>query len=272
MKEEYKIYQIDAFADSLFKGNPAAVVPWKGEWPSDSLLLQLAAENNLSETAFYRPNGKSGEFDLRWFTPGVEVDLCGHATLASAFVIYELEEGAETLPTSLRFHTKSGILQVFKEKGIYYLDFPSRAPVVLDQSVKDFGECFGKLPKQVLAARDIVFLFEKESDVQDLVPNFEKIKELPYFAAIVTAPADPGKPYDFVSRFFAPAKGVPEDPVTGSAHCTLIPYWSERLGKKNLKAYQTSKRGGHLLCEDLGERVRIGGTCKLYMKGNFYLE
>ncbi|TGK07053.1 PhzF family phenazine biosynthesis protein [Leptospira semungkisensis] len=272
MIEEYKIYQIDAFADSLFKGNPAAVVPWKGEWLSDTVLLQIAAENNLSETAFYRSNGKPGEFDLRWFTPGVEVDLCGHATLASAFAIYELEEGANTLPSSLRFHTKSGILEVFREKDLYYLDFPSRAPVVLEQSLHDFAECFDILPRQVWKARDILFLFEKESDVRNLVPNFEKIKELPYFAAIVTAPADAGKPYDFVSRFFAPAKGVPEDPVTGSAHCTLIPYWSNRIGKKYLRAYQASKRGGHLLCEDRGERVRIGGTCKLYLKGSFYLE
>ncbi len=271
MKREYTIYQIDAFTDSLFGGNPAAVVPWEGDWLSDSILQQLAAENNLSETAFFRSKEKPGEYDLRWFTPGVEVDLCGHATLATAYAVYELGASGNVETESLRFYTKSGLLEVFKNKDTYYLDFPSRAPIPLQQKL-DVSSCFNIAPIQVQQARDILFIYEKESDVANLIPNFEKIKDLPFFALIATAPAEPGKPYDFVSRFFAPAKGVLEDPVTGSSHCTLIPYWSSRFGKKELQAYQTSARGGKLLCEDRGERVRIGGNCKLYMKGQFYLE
>ncbi|TGL60970.1 PhzF family phenazine biosynthesis protein [Leptospira sarikeiensis] len=271
MKQEYTIFQVDAFTDSLFKGNPAAVVPWEGEWLPDTKLIELAAENNLSETAFYRPRKEPGEYDLRWFTPGVEVDLCGHATLATSFALYELLEKEEETP-SLKFHTKSGLLEVFREDGKYYLDFPSRPPVNTEYSPEDFLDCFDLKAKEILKARDIVFVFEKESEIRNLIPNHEALKKIPFFAAIVTAPADPGKPYDFVSRFFAPAKGVPEDPVTGSSHCTLIPYWSKKLVKKNLNAYQASPRGGHLICEDREDRVRIGGTCKLYLKGSFYLE
>lgn len=271
MKTEYTIFQIDAFTDSLFKGNPAAVVPWDGEWLPDSRLIDLAAENNLSETAFFRSRKEKGEYDLRWFTPSVEVDLCGHATLATAFAIYECLENTSDA-TSLKFYTKSGILEVFWQNGKYYLDFPARPPIKTEYSPEDVSSCFNIKAKEVLKARDILFVFEKESDVRDLVPNHEALKNLPFFAAIVTAPADSGKAYDFVSRFFAPAKGVPEDPVTGSSHCTLIPYWSEKLGKKELNAYQASVRGGHLVCENRGERVRIGGNCKLYSKGLFYLE
>lgn len=271
MKNEYTIFQIDAFTDSLFKGNPAAVVPWEGDWLPDSKLIDLAAENNLSETAFFRSRKEKGEYDLRWFTPGVEVDLCGHATLATAFAIYEVLEDRSDVP-SLKFHTKSGILEVFRENGKYYLDFPARRPVRTEYSPDDVASCFNIKAKEILKARDIVFVFEKESDVRDLIPNHEALKNLPFFAAIVTAPADSGKSYDFVSRFFAPAKGVPEDPVTGSSHCTLIPFWSEKFGKKELNAYQASARGGHLVCENKGERVRIGGNCKLYLKGSFYME
>ncbi|EPG65007.1 PhzF family phenazine biosynthesis protein [Leptospira wolffii] len=271
MKEEYDIYQIDAFTDSLFAGNPAAVVSLKGEWLPDSVLLNIAAENNLSETAFFRSRNEPGEYDLRWFTPGVEVDLCGHATLATAFAIYELSAGGKCDTDSVRFHTASGVLEVFRDKDTYFLDFPSRAPKVSKHAL-DLSAYFNIRPSFVEEARDILFVFEKESDIRNLIPNHDAIRTLPFFAAIVTAPADPDKPYDFVSRFFAPAKGVPEDPVTGSAHCTLIPYWASRLQKKNLVAYQASQRGGVLLCEDRGERVRIGGKARLFLEGKIRLE
>lgn len=271
MKKQYDIYQVDAFTETLFKGNPAAVVPLEGDWPEDSLLLDLAGENNLSETAYFRPREEKNEFDLRWFTPGVEVDLCGHATLATAHIVFEFGIGIAPGSEFLRFHTKSGVLEVFKEKDTYYLDFPSRQPIALEKEL-DVSSCFSIAPTELKQARDLLCLFEKESEVRDLVPNFSEISALPFFAAIVTAPADPGKPYDFVSRFFAPAKGVPEDPVTGSAHCTLIPYWSERLQKKNLTAYQASKRGGFLFCEDRKDRVAIGGKCRLYLEGKFQID
>nr|WP_198014421.1 PhzF family phenazine biosynthesis protein [Leptospira fainei] len=268
----YEIFQIDAFADRLFRGNPAAVIPWKGDWPNDQLLIQIASENNLSETAFFRRTKKEDEFELRWFTPEVEVDLCGHATLATAAVIFDYGMDIETGNRSvLHFHSKSGILEVGKEDELLYLNFPSLPPKSLDVN-PELLKCFSIKPQSLLQARDAVFVFESEEEVRQLEPDFDAIKRIPFFAAIATAPSASGKEYDFVSRFFAPAKGVQEDPVTGSAHCTLVPYWSKRLQKKNLSAFQVSKRGGHLICEDRGERVRIGGKCVLYLKGNFYLE
>ncbi|EQA35329.1 phenazine biosynthesis protein, PhzF family [Leptospira inadai serovar Lyme str. 10] len=270
-KIAYEIFQVDAFADRLFHGNPAAVIPWKGEWPSDRLMIQIAAENNLSETAFFRPTEKEGEFELRWFTPEVEVALCGHATLATAAVIFEYGSDLKIENRSiLLFHSKSGVLEVEKENETLYLNFPSIPPSSLDVN-QELLKCFSIKPQYLFQARDAVFVFEREEEVRELEPDFEAIKRIPFFAVIATAPSAPGKEYDFVSRFFAPAKGVPEDPVTGSAHCTLIPYWSKRLQKKNLSAFQVSKRGGHLICEDRGDRVRIGGGCVLYLKGNFFL-
>jgi len=252
------IYQVDAFSSRLFAGNPAAICPLS-EWLPDSTLQAIAAENNLAETAFYIV--RDGQYHLRWFTPGVEVDLCGHATLASAHVIFEMRRELATPRVS--FMTKSGELIVTRDGDLYALDFPARPPVETTYDDKLF-EALGSTPKVVLGARDYLCVFETEAEVRALKPNMEKLAAIDRFATIVTAP---GKDCDFVSRFFAPAKGVPEDPVTGSAHCTLIPYWSARLGKTKLFARQVSARGGELWCEHRGDRVIIAGKAAAYLEG-----
>jgi PhzF family phenazine biosynthesis protein len=205
-------------------------------------------------------------YDLRWFTPAVEVDLCGHATLASACVILEIRR--ETADSRVVFRTKSGELAVERDGDLYALDFPSRPPqpCVVHSGLAD---ALGASPKIVLAARDYLCVFENEAQVMALAPNMAKLAEVDRFAVIVTAP---GRDCDFMSRFFAPSKGVPEDPVTGSAHCTLIPYWAEQLGKTKLFARQRSRRGGELWCELRGERVRIAGHAARYMEGVFELD
>lgn len=252
------IYQVDAFSGELFRGNPAAVCPLE-QWLPDETMQAIAAENNLAETAFYCPNG--GGYHLRWFTPGVEVDLCGHATVASAHVIYSIR--GESSAPSIVFHTRSGELRVSREGDLYALDFPSRPPVecTVDPLL---NEGLGAAPKLTLAARDYLCVYDTEEEIRALRPNMEKLAATDRFAIIVTAP---GREADFVSRFFAPAKGVPEDPVTGSAHCTLIPYWSQRLGKPELYARQLSRRGGELWCRDNGARVRISGKAVKFLEG-----
>ena len=252
------IYQVDAFADRLFQGNPAAICPLE-RWLPDPTLQAIAAENNLAETAFYVPNGKG--YNLRWFTPGVEVDLCGHATLGSAHVVLQIRR--EIADASVSFHTRSGELIVKRDGDLYSMDFPSKPPVEcpVDPAL---GEALGVKLDVVLGARDYLCIFETEEEVRAISPNMEKLGAIDRFGTIVTAP---GRDCDFVSRFFAPAKGVPEDPVTGSAHCTLIPYWSKRLGKTKLHARQLSKRGGQLWCEDRGERVTISGKAVKFLEG-----
>lgn len=252
------MYQVDAFADRLFRGNPAAICPLD-EWLPDETLQAIAAENNLAETAFYIPNGKS--YHLRWFTPGVEIDLCGHATLASAHVIMQIRQ--ETTASRVSFGTKSGELIVERDGDLYALDFPARPPLECPVD-PGLNEALGAKPQLVLGARDYMCVFDTEEEVRALAPNMDKLAAIDRFAFIVTAP---GRDCDFVSRFFAPAKGVPEDPVTGSAHCTLIPYWSKRLGKTSLHARQISKRGGELWCEDRGERVKMAGRAVTFLKG-----
>lgn len=252
------IYQVDAFASGLFSGNPAAICPLK-DWLPDATLQAIAAENNLAETAYYMV--KDGQYHLRWFTPGVEVDLCGHATLASAHVIMEMRR--EVSVPRVSFLTRSGELIVTRDGDLYTLDFPSRPPVETPHDDKLF-EALGATPQQVLGARDYLCVFPTEAQVRALKPNMDKLAAIDRFATIVTAP---GTDCDFVSRFFAPAKGVPEDPVTGSAHCTLIPYWASRLGKTKLFARQVSKRGGELWCEHRGDRVTIAGKAVEYLKG-----
>jgi PhzF family phenazine biosynthesis protein len=252
------IYQVDAFADQLFRGNPAAICPLE-KWLPDQTLQSIAAENNLAETAFYISNGKN--YRLRWFTPVVEVDLCGHATLASAHVILQIRR--ETAAARVSFETKSGELIVSKDGDLYALDFPARVAV---ESPVDPGltDALGAKPKLVLGAVDCLCVFDTEEEVRDLAPNMEKLAAIDRFAFIVTAP---GRDCDFVSRFFAPAQGIAEDPVTGRAHCTLIPFWSKRLGKTKLHARQISKRGGELWCEDRGERVTIAGKAVKFLEG-----
>jgi PhzF family phenazine biosynthesis protein len=252
------IYQVDAFSSKLFGGNPAAICPLD-EWLSDATLQSIAAENNLAETAYYVP--KNGGFHLRWFTPGVEVDLCGHATLAAAHVIMDIRR--EVPNGRVAFDSKSGELIVNRDGDLYALDFPARPPVetAFDDKLID---ALGAKPTMVLGARDYLCVFDTEADVRAVKPNMEKLAAIDRFATIITAP---GTDCDFVSRFFAPAKGVPEDPVTGSAHCTLIPYWAKRLGKTKLFARQVSPRGGELWCEHRGDRVTIAGRAVKYLEG-----
>ncbi len=255
------IYQIDAFTSKQFSGNPAAVCPLEA-WLPDEIMQAIATENNLSETAYFVRVGE--RYNLRWMTPVSEVDLCGHATLASAFVLFERYRPATD---SIAFDTKSGELIVKKEGDLLSLDFPSRPPAdcALDPLLV---QALGKEPELVLASRDYLVVYPSEQDVRALQPDMNLLRGLDR-AVIVTAP---GGESDFVSRFFAPTKGVNEDPVTGSAHCTLIPYWSKRLGKTELHAFQVSARGGELWCEDRGERVTISGKATWYLEGKIFVE
>ncbi|MCP3954952.1 MAG: PhzF family phenazine biosynthesis protein [Desulfobacterales bacterium] len=251
-------YQVDAFTDKVFGGNPAAVC-LLDQWPADKVLQSIAAENNLSETAFLV--GSGADYALRWFTPTLEIDLCGHATLASAFVIFNFL-GQDL--AAVRFQTASGQLQVERAGDLLVMDFPARK-AEKGGPVAGLEDALGAQPAEVYGARDILAVLETEAAVRKMTPDFaalEKIKDA--FAVIVTAPGDK---VDFVSRFFAPNAGIPEDPVTGSAHCTLVPYWSARLGKKKLHALQVSARGGELFCEDRGDRVLMAGNAVLFARG-----
>lgn len=255
------MYQVDAFATHVFSGNPAAICPLE-EWLPDVQMQAIAAENNLAETAFFVRNGKG--YKLRWFTPAVEVDLCGHATLASAFVILnDLAPGEQ----SVSFETKSGTLTVTREGDLYALDFPARPPKECEV-YPALIPALGAEPEKILAARDYLAVYSTEEELRALKPDMQALMNIDRFAVIATAP---GRESDFVSRFFAPAKGVPEDPVTGSAHCTLIPYWSKRLGKAKLHAYQVSPRGGELWCEDRGQRVTISGKAARFFEGTIFV-
>ena len=264
-----KIFQVDAFTSELFHGNPAAVVPLEA-WLPDETMQSIALENNLSETAFFVREADG--YGLRWFTPTFEIDLCGHATLASAFVIFECLK-AETDKINFR-SDKSGDLSVEKNGNILTLDFPVR-PVTPVEAPAGLFEAIGGKPIEVLKARDYFLVYETEQEVLDLKPDFSALHKIAAFLKIdahgfiVTAP---GNSSDFVSRFFAPEVGVFEDPVTGSSHCNLIPFWAERLGKEKLFARQVSARGGELYCELVGDRVKIGGNAVLYMTGEIYVE
>ena len=257
-----EIFQVDAFTSKPFGGNPAAVVPLEA-WLADETMLHIAAENNLAETAFFVKNGDG--YDLRWFTPTVEMDLCGHATIASAYVLFELMRFGEP---SIKFQSKSGELRVTCDGDLLVLDFPSR-PAVECEPVAGLVEALGAEPQRILKARDYLAIYASEAEILALRPDFRAISALDVHAVIVSAP---GKTSDFVSRIFAPAVGVDEDPVTGSAHCTLIPYWAEKLGKTEMFARQVSERGGELFCKLAGERVKIGGNATLYLKGEIYVE
>jgi PhzF family phenazine biosynthesis protein len=252
------IYQVDAFASGLFRGNPAAVCPLE-RWLKDQTLQDIAAENNLAETAFYiRENGR---YHLRWFTPTVEVDLCGHATLATAYVILELRREIES--PQMVFESLSGPLTVAREGDRYVLDFPARPPAECAENPA-LAEALGARPAAFLQSADCLCVFETQEQVRALAPDIAKLAKVDCFAVIATAP---GADCDFVSRFFAPNAGISEDPVTGRAHTTLIPYWSRRLGKKKMFARQISQRGGELWCEDRGARVGIGGHAVKYLDG-----
>lgn len=257
-----RYFQVDAFTSELFKGNPAGVCILEGEWLPADLMQRIAAENNLSETAFILPQGRS--FGLRWFTPALEIDLCGHATLASAFVLFTEYKWREQ---RVEFESKSGALSVARKGTMLELDFPSR-PGQPTEGPQGLVDGLGHKPTKVLKARDWMAVYESMEDVLAIKPDFKLLAGLPGGKVIVTAP---GTDVDFVSRFFAPGAGVDEDPVTGSAHCTLIPYWAARLGKTNLRARQVSARGGELFCELRGDRVGIGGHAVLYSSGQLHV-
>ncbi|TFF33575.1 PhzF family phenazine biosynthesis protein [Mucilaginibacter psychrotolerans] len=257
------IYQADAFTDKLFGGNPAAVCPLT-EWLPDAVMQNIALENNLAETAFFVKNDTG--YMLRWFTPELEIDLCGHATLATAHIIFtELGHEGDTI----YFDTKQvGTLIVKRDGDKYTLDFPSRPPIAVDAPEGLLASLGGKTPLSIWRSRDYMLVYENEEDIAELTPNHAALAKIDTIGVIVTAP---GKEVDFVSRFFAPAASVPEDPVTGSAHCNLIPYWADRLGKNQLHAYQISPRKGELWCELKGDRVLMTGNAVTYLKGEIYV-
>lgn len=255
----FPIFQIDAFTTRRFAGNPAAVIPMDA-FLDDALLQTIAVENNLSETAFIVADGS--DYHIRWFTPATEVPLCGHATLASAAVVMQrLEPGRRHVV----FHSASGPLIVKHMDGRYVMDFPVR-PYATTIAHPALADALGVMPLEVYtSATNYMVLLEDAKTVRELAPNFAALLQLDRTGVVVTAAGDGD--YDFVSRYFAPAKGVPEDPVTGGAHCGLAPYWAQRLGKTEFHAYQASKRGGEIVCRLLGERVELEGSCVFYLEG-----
>ena len=253
------IYQVDAFTSRIFGGNPAAVMVME-RFPDDLVMQQIAAENNLAETAFLVPEG--AHYRLRWFTPTTEVPLCGHATLASAAVVMErLEPGR----ADVVFESASGPLMVRRTQGGYVMNFPARHPAPT-RPPSNLAEALGTVPVEVLSDTfNYIAVLKDAQTVRDLSPDISAIARLDHAGVVVTAPGDAS--YDFVSRYFAPAKGIPEDPVTGGAHCGLTPYWAARLNKKSLFAFQASRRGGELVCHLLDDRVELEGACVFYLEG-----
>ena len=255
----FPIFQVDAFASRRFAGNPAAVVLFQ-TFPDDSTMLAVAAENNLAETAFLVPEGN--DFRVRWFTPRVEVPLCGHATLASAAVIMERSQPGRK---QVVFHSASGPLTVTRTETGYAMNFPAR-PSTPTSPPKGLVEALGMVPSEVLVnAFNYMAVLESEKAVRQLAPDMPGIARLDRPGVIVTAVGKDD--YDFISRYFAPAKGISEDPVTGAAHCMLAPYWAQRLGKTSFKAFQASPRGGEVVCRLVGDRVELEGGCVFYLEG-----
>lgn len=254
---ELTLYQIDAFAEHVFEGNPAAVCPLES-WLDDDVMQAIAEENNLSETAFFVANNTG--FDLRWFTPTIEVDFCGHATLATAYVLFECLSYKQL---EIKFNTRVGEFIVTKENDNFKMDFPrlELKPYRIDE---DLINVLGFVPHEAMIGNDLVILMGSEHEVADYQPNFELLKLLPGRAVCITSESEN---YDFVSRFFAPKAGINEDPVTGSSHCALAPYWGHKLNKKLLKARQVSARGGDVLCHVNDSRVTLIGRAVIYMQG-----
>ncbi len=261
------IYQVDAFASRQFTGNPAAVCPLT-EWLPEATMQAIAMENNLSETAFYvpRPDGNGAEFDLRWFTPAAEADLCGHATLATAYVIFE---HFDPVAGTLVFHTRGGRLTVTRAGDRLAMDFPVAA--LTPAELGDVAGALGARPREIYDTVYGMAVFDEPATVRGLTPDFAAIAALDCVGLIVTAPGEADSDVDFISRFFAPQHAIDEDPVTGSAHCALIPYWADRLGKTEMLAHQVSARGGELHCRLDGDRVRIAGRVAPYMQGTLTL-
>lgn len=255
------IYQIDAFTDKLFGGNPAAVIPLES-WIDTELMQKIALENNLSETVFFCPaNNNDYDFEIRWFTPEIEINLCGHATLASGYVIFNYLHFDKP---EIKFSSQSGILKIKKIDSLIEMDFPSWQPVEFNDPPVHIKEALGGADiVAIYKNRDLLLELPDEDAVKNCNPDFNLINKTGY-KIIITAQ---GESVDFVSRFFAPTAGIDEDPVTGSAHSQLIPYWSNKLAKSKMIAKQLSKRGGTLHCEQKGDRVTMAGDCVFYMKG-----
>jgi predicted PhzF superfamily epimerase YddE/YHI9 len=256
-------YQINAFASHPFGGNPAGVCPLE-RWLPEALLQQIAAENNLAETAFFvRRDEPDGGFDLRWFTPEVEVDLCGHATLASAHVLFTELNFPEM---SVRFHTRSGWLSARRRGDLVEIDLPASPPAPC-RTPEALTRALGAAPRETFKARDYLAVFDSPQEVAALAPDMEALKQLEGCLGVIATARGGEGASDFVSRFFAPGAGVPEDPVTGSTHCALVPFWAERLGRTEVFARQISRRGGELFCRLDGDRVTLGGRCAIYCRG-----
>ena len=254
-------YEVLAFTNRLFAGNPAGICILE-EWLPDQLMQKIAAENNLAETAFFIDRGNS--YDIRWMSPTAEIDLCGHATVGSAPVLFQ---HLGRSGNSLIFQSQSGELSVDRVDDRLVLDFPARPAIPCDAPPL-LAASLGAQPREVFKGRDYMAVFEREEQVAEITPDFAELLQLDGQGVFITAP---GNDCDFVSRYFAPRVGVPEDPVTGSIHCVLIPFWSKRLGKRELHARQLSERGGELFCEDRGARVGIGGTAITYAEGKIHL-
>ncbi|MEO6220023.1 MAG: PhzF family phenazine biosynthesis protein [Ginsengibacter sp.] len=257
------LYQIDAFTDQLFGGNPAAVIPLE-KWIDDDLMQKIALENNLSETVFFAPANSdlgNSDFEIRWFIPTIEINLCGHATLAAAYVLFNILNFDKPV---ISFNSQSGELRVTKNDKLIAMDFPSWEPVIFNDPPVQLKNALGGVDITGLYKnRDLLVLLYDEQTVKNCIPDFTLIQKTGY-KIIITAPGDE---VDFVSRFFAPTAGVDEDPVTGSAHSQLIPFWSKKLNKSKMNARQLSKRGGEIYCEQNEERVTMAGQCVFYMKG-----
>ncbi len=259
---EITLYQIDAFASKLFEGNPAAVCPLDA-WLPDEIMQSIAAENNLSETAFFVPKGN--DYHIRWFTPVSEVDLCGHATLAAAYVLFNILGYKED---KIEFDSKSGILTVAKDNEWLVMDFPAQPPVSCDIP-EEIIKAFNIEPIECLKSEDFIVVFEREIDIESAHPDFGHLIKLDLRGVIITAKSSR---YDFVARFFAPKYGIPEDPVTGSAYTQLAPYWVSKIGPKRFSVKQMSSRGGELTCELVGDRVLISGRAVKYLEGTIKIE
>ena len=259
---ELSLYQIDAFSSKLFEGNPAAVVPLD-EWLPDKTMQSIAEENNLSETAFFVP--KDSGFHIRWFTPKGEVDLCGHATLATAYVLFNILGYKRD---KIEFDSRSGLLLVSKDNERIVLDFPAQPPVLCDIP-KEIAKAFDMGPVECLKSEDYIVIFEREIDIESAEPDFAQLSKLDLRGVIITAKSSR---YDFIARFFAPKYGIPEDPVTGSAYTQLAPYWASKTGLKRFRVKQVSSRGGELTCEVVDDRVFISGKAIKYLEGKIRIE
>jgi PhzF family phenazine biosynthesis protein len=259
---EISLYQIDAFASKLFEGNPAAVCPLD-EWLPNKTMQSIAEENNLSETAFFVP--KENGLQIRWFTPKGEVDLCGHATLATAFVLFNILGYKRD---KIEFDSRSGLLIVTKDNERIVMDFPAQPPVLCDIP-KEIVKAFNIAPIECLKSEDFIVVFEREIDIETAKPDFEQLTKLDLRGVIITAKSSR---YDFIARFFAPKYGIPEDPVTGSAYTQLAPYWASKIGSKRFRVKQVSSRGGELTCEIVNDRVLISGKAVKYLEGKINIE